>query len=179
MIGYFCFEHKLAIMNTYDILGIQKPQRMGRKSAQTGGKKNVKLVKGGAETKAHVERDMTEKELTPTSEIETYEPKITRPTMSIFEYAEVHTMLAEYIAANKSIKNFIDDVEVRGNVNPAELAFHLLKEGKWDAKIDRGYEVVSYSKLKINPQWETTILNYFNQQHETQKKELFEPLGLL
>ena len=111
-------------------------------------------------------------------QVEIYEPHITRPILSIYEYVGVHTMLAKYIDAQSSIKQFIDDVEVNFTINTAELAFHLLKEGKWDAVIDRGYEKVTYSKLKHNKQWEDIIDRYFKQQREVYKNELFAPLGL-
>lgn len=191
-------------MNAYDILGIErKPEltnvksigkrkrRQPRKNNNYEDDNDNKCLTGGGEENeptnenndnklhAHGDRNRTEKDITPNLTVEKYEPKITRPTMSIFEYAETHTKLAEYLASLKSIKNFVDDVEIHGNVNPTELAFHLLKEGKWDATLDRGYELVSYSKLKINPQWEQMIENYFNAQHKTQKEELFEPLGLI
>ena len=127
----------------------------------------------------HQQRNITETSLTNDLTVEKYDPKITHRKMSIFEYAEAHTKLAEFIASGNSVRDYIDDVEIKANVNPAELAFHILKENKWDATINRGYELVSYSRLKINPQWEETIQNYFNAQHDTQKHDLFQPLGLL
>ena len=162
-------------MNAYDILGIEAPPN----KKQTKKTKNESAVISGGDESAKKSRDITLQEITNDTKVETYEPKLTRPTISVFEYAEIHTMLADYIESHKSVKNFVDDIEIKGNVNPAELAFHLLKEGKWDAVIDRGYEVVSYSKLKINKQLEDTIANYFKEQHEVEKQELFEPLGLI
>ena len=165
-------------MNFYDILGI-KPKANSKENNKRGLKGGAEPVEQQQHEQTNHSRDVTFQKVTPDSTIEEYEPKITRPMLSIFEYAEVHTQLALFIESKKSIKDFIDDVEVKGNVNPAELAFRLLKEGKWKAQLNRGYEVVSYSKLKINPQWENMVDNYFKQQHETQKNELFEPLGLI
>ena len=125
------------------------------------------------------QRDVTSQNLTKHTTIEKYDPKTSRPTMSIYEYAEAHTKLAEFIEKGKSVKQFTDDVEIKGNVNPTELAFHLLKEGKWDGTIDRGYDVVTYSRLEINPQWEEEVQNYFNAQHDIQRNDLFKPLGLI
>ena len=192
-------------MNTYDILGIPQPVsgssiRFTRMVDGKHGKRRNKSrngMRGGNDKQdesisittdeqtesstdkhEHVQRDMTEQSLTNDLTVEKYEPKITRPTMSIFEYAEAHTKFAEFLSSEKSIRNYVDDVEIKGNVNPTELAFHLLKDGKWDATIDRGYELVSYSKLKINPQWEQMLQHYFDQQHTIQENDLFKPLGL-
>lgn len=167
-------------MNVYDILGLTPPSgsvayNRKRKYNQEGGG-----ISSSGNKDANVSsKDITLQNLTNGAVVEEYEPKITRPTISIYEYSEIHTMLADFIEPHKSIKDFTDEVEIKGNVNPAELAFYLLKEHKWNAKIDRGYEVVSFSKLKINKQWSDTIENYFKEQHETQKRELFEPLGLV
>ena len=125
------------------------------------------------------DRNKTFECLTLNTTVEKLDPKITRPTISIFEYAHVHTMLADYIESHKSVKDFTDDIEVKGLINPLEIAFHLLLENKWDATIDRGYEVVSYSRLKKNPQWEKMIKHRFDEQHQVHHDELFQPLGLL
>ena len=163
-------------MNTYDILGIKRPDRFN---------KNKRGIKGGAETKSDEPKesrnlkDITLHEITNEAVVETYEPKITRPIMSIYEYSEVHTQLGEYLDSQKSIRTFTNDVEIKFTVNPVEVAFYLLKEGKWDATLDRGYELVSYSKLTYNPQWEHTVKNYFDEQHITQQQDLFAPLDLI
>ena len=193
-------------MNFYDILGIPQPKTESVTSNSSGGKRRLHRFKGGnkrvtpnkasdtdeAQASTTVveekstsqsvkknDKDITLHHMTLDSSVEEYEPKLTRPTISIYEYARVHTMLADNIESQKSIKNFIDDVEVKGLINPLEIAFYLLLEGKWNATIDRGYEMVSYSKLKKNPQWESMIKHYFNEQHETQQNELFKPLGLV
>ena len=167
-------------MNAYDILGLVPP--VGS-IARKNNKSNKYIQQGGNESQPASSnissKDITLQNLTNGTVVEEYEPKITRPIMSIYEYAEVHTMLAEYLEAQRSIRNVVNDVEIRSTVNPAEVAFNVLREGKWDAVLDRGYEKVSYSKLKYNPQWESTCAHYFTQQHEAQKNELFAPLQLL
>ena len=180
-------------MNAYDILGLTPPIDSVVHNKKKRSNKTNKSIKGGDDSlKESVDqtnsttespklsnKNITLQNLTNGAVVEEYEPKITRPTISKYEYAEIHTMLADYIEPHSSIKEFTDDVEIKGNVNPAELAFYLLKEHKWNATINRGYEIVSFSKLKINKQWSDTIENYFKEQHETQKRELFEPLGLI
>lgn len=107
-------------------------------------------------------------------------PTITRPYMSIFEYTRVITELAKYIYDLKSLESLIDQSD---NVNiivyPCELAFRLLEAGKFDAKINRGYETVWFSDLKQNPLWKTMITNYYKQQHEIVKKEFLSEYELL
>ena len=186
-------------MNTYDILGLTPPADsvvnkyksvLGgrrRKFQQTLSSNNeeptteekqteIKTVK--PEDLKH-NKNITLQNVNNDSVVEVYEPIITRPTISIYEYSEIHTMLGLYLDSLKSVGNYTDEVEIRGNINPVELAYHLLKENKWDATIDRGYEKVSYSKLKCNPQWGREIEHYLEDQHRIQREELFEPLGLI
>ena len=189
-------------MNVYDILNIKAPSdSIVNKNKRTS---RARRIKGGAkdETKQEPQQDskqeqpveerkpetkeapkqsrnITLQKVTENATVEKYDPVITRPIVSIYEYAEIHTLLAEYLQDQRTIAGFTNDVEIRSNVSPAEAAFYVLKEGKWDATIDRGYEKVSYSRLKYNPQWSSTIEHYFKQQHQIQKDELFHPLGLL
>ena len=161
-------------MNSYDILGgkMRKPYRGGTQD-ETNEKQN------NDKNKKDKSYNITIEMATPNVVMEKYDPIITRPTMSINEYVRAHTQLAEFIRTNKSVKNFIKDVEIKCLSNPSEIAFYLLKEGKCDITIDRGYEKVSYSRLKINPQWESMSEHYFKQQHDVQLKEVFEPLELV
>ena len=129
--------------------------------------------------KENKEKNITLIKQTNDTTVEVYEAKITRPILSVYEYVDVHTKLAMFIDGHKSIKQFVDDVEINFTVNPAELAYHLLKEGKWDAVIDRGYEKVTYSRLKANPQWGEMIERYFEQQRNVYTHDLFEKLGLM
>lgn len=113
-----------------------------------------------------------------TAELEDYEPHITRETLSIYEYVAVITKLAKYIFSLMDIDKYIKEVELNQVVNPSELAFNLLNDGKFDAIIDRGYEKVTFSKLKIREQWKETIRNYFKFQHQVIEEEVLKPLNL-
>lgn len=169
-------------MNVYDILNIKQPARKPRRmrGGDTETVKHEPVNENGNTTQQpHSQRNITLQKATDDSTVEKYDPVITRPILSIYEYAEVHTLLAEYLQDQRTIAGFTNDVEIRSNVSPVEVAFYVLKEGKWDATIDRGYEKVSYSRLKYNPQWASTIEHYFKQQHQIEKNELFQPLGLV
>lgn len=113
------------------------------------------------------------------STVEVYYPHITRDTISIFEYVGVITKLARYLYSLTNLSKYISEIEVNQIINPAELAYHLLKSGKFDAVIDRGYERVTFSVLKIKPQWQEMIENYFTQQHEVVQNELLQPYNLV
>ena len=110
------------------------------------------------------------------SVMETYYPKITRDTLSVFEYVGVITKLAKYLSNIPDIEKYVSDVEVNQLINPAELAFNLLNEGKFDAVLDRGYEKVSFSKLKVKPQWKDMITNYFKTHHDSITNEVLKML---
>ena len=115
----------------------------------------------------------------PKTEVEVYYPRMTRNTLSIFEYVGVITKLAKYLNSLTNLDKYLSDIEVNQIINPAELAFNLLNDGKFDAVIDRGYELVTFSTLKVKKQWKETISNYFKQQHETVEQEILKPLDLL
>ena len=159
-------------MNTYDILGIKRPALGKRPKVLIGGDSNDAVDING-------KRDETDKWINNSDVVEKYKPIKTCRRMSIFEYSETHTLFAEYIDSLKSVKSFVEELEIRSTINPVEIAFYALLENKWDANLDRGYELVSYSCLKYNPQWRDEVSNYFNDQHETQKEELFKPLQLI
>lgn len=106
------------------------------------------------------------------SEIDIYKPKLTRDIMSVYEYAGTITKLAKYLNGLPSLEKYVSDVEIHQLINPAELAFNLLNEGKFDAILDRGYERVSFSALKINPRWKATVSNYFKAQHDAITNEI-------
>lgn len=115
----------------------------------------------------------------PKTEVEVYYPRMTRNTLSIFEYVGVITKLAKYLNSLTNLDKYLSDIEVNQIINPAELAFNLLNDGKFDAVIDRGYELVTFSTLKVKKQWKETISNYFKHQHETVEQEILKPLDLL
>lgn len=113
-------------------------------------------------------------------EVEVYKPIITRETMSKYEFVRVITSVGKYLNSLPDLSKYCKDIEVNTIINPVELAFNLIMEGKMNATLDRlGYEKVTFSELKINPLWISMVRNYFNQRHETEKKELLEPLMLL
>ena len=132
----------------------------------------VPRMSGGAVNRQEITREDVD------AEIEVYEPHITRETLSIYEYVAVITKLAKYLFSLMDIAKYIDEVELNQVVNPSELAFNLLNDGKFDAVIDRGYEKVTFSKLKIREQWKETIRNYFNYQHQVMDEEVLKPLNL-
>ena len=111
--------------------------------------------------------------------IEVYHPKITRETLSIYEYVGVITKLAKYLNNMTDLDKYLTSIEVNQIINPAELAFNLLNDGKFDAIIDRGYELVTFSTLKVRKQWKDTISNYFKSQHDTIEREILQPLDIL
>lgn len=113
------------------------------------------------------------------SEVEIYYPKITRDMIGLYEYVGVITKLAKYLYDLPDLGKYLNDLEVNSLINEAELAFQLLDSGKMDAIIDRGYEKVTFSVLKVRPQWKETILHYFAERRSNVENEMLKPLGLL
>lgn len=121
--------------------------------------------------------NVTVYEETPT--VEVYKPVITRETMSKYEFVRVITAVGKYLNSLPDISKYCKELEVNSLINPLELAFTLVMEGKMNATLDRlGYEKVTFSELKINPLWVDILKNYFKQRREAEKKELLEPLLL-
>ena len=142
-------------------------------------RENIKrMIYGGAKSEENKEDNVNIINNT-NSVIETYSPNITRETLSLYEYVSVITKLAKYLNTLTNLDKYVDDVEVNQIINPAELAFNLLNDNKFDAIIDRGYEKVTFSKLKIKQQWKDTISNYFESQHDAIENEILKPLNLL
>lgn len=114
------------------------------------------------------------------SSVEIFKPKITRPTMSKFEFVRVCTAAAKYLYSLHDLSQYIKPTEVNDLINPAELAFLLIVNGKLNATLDRlGYEKVTLSELKINPIWVNIVRNYFNRRHEAEHREILVPYGLI
>lgn len=137
-----------------------------------------KLLYGGEESIQLTENDANKNSL-QSANVEVHYPKMTRETLSIYEYVGVITKLAKYLNSLTNLDKYLPDIEVNQIINPAELAFNLLNDGKFDAVIDRGYELVTFSVLKIKKQWKDTISNYFKNQHDTIENEILGPLDLL
>lgn len=144
-------------------------------------RENIKsMIYGSAKSEENKEDNVNiVNKSNPDSVIETYSPNITRETLSLYEYVSVITKLAKYLNTLTNLDKYVDDVEVNQIINPAELAFNLLNDNKFDAIIDRGYEKVTFSKLKIKQQWKDTISNYFKSQHDAIENEILKPLNLL
>lgn len=146
----------------------------------------AKLIYGGSK-----DEDIDDESALPVTEVtkvydssdetvEVYKPKITRPTMSKFEFVRVCTAAAKYLYALPDLSAYIKTPEVNDLINPAELAFLLVTSGKLNATLDRlGYERVTMSELRINPIWIDIVRNYFNQRHESEHNEILIPYGLL
>lgn len=142
--------------------------------------KNIsKLLYGGEEDNIQLKESKNSIGNEQSATVEVYYPKITRETLSIYEYVGVITKLAKYLNSLTNLDKYLSDIEVNQVINPSELAFNLLNDGKFDAVIDRGYELVTFSVLKIKKQWKDTISNYFKNQHDAIEKEILEPLELL
>jgi hypothetical protein len=111
--------------------------------------------------------------------IEKHYPLITRKTCSKYEYARVVTALAKYIGNHTSLKDIIHIDGVDNIIFNVKLAVDLLKSKIFDAQLDRGYEIVTFSTLDINPRWESEILEYYSNIEKSMNEELFEPLNIV
>ena len=131
-------------------------------------------IKGGAD-------DGTKFEAVTDAKIPKHQPVYTRPIMSLYEYVGALSTLAKFLSTQKSIAAFVDDIEVSALLNPAEMALHLIRNGKIDCNIVRnhGAEIVSFSALKVNPIFEKTMLDYYEEKNKSMKQEFYEPLSKL
>lgn len=129
-------------------------------------------LSGGAQT-SDTEFVVTE------GEMETYEPKLTRDIMSKFEFVGAITTLAIYLKNKKSLEQYTDISDIFRLTNTAELAFRILQNKKMDIIIKRnhGSELVSFSKLRYNTQWETDLDEYFKNWNASVYEELYKPLA--
>lgn len=110
-------------------------------------------------------------------QMETLSPKYRRPMCSVFEYSRVLTLLSYAIFHAPSLKEYIDNGEnISSMTNYCEIAYQLIKNKKWDARLDNGYDPVSLSQLKINPRWEQMIEIYLKELNESRNRELFADL---
>lgn len=113
------------------------------------------------------------------NEIEEYEPIKTSKYISIYEYAKLLTDLSLYLYESKSISKYIDELEIHNIIDPNKLAYTLLKNGTFDALIDRGYEKVTFSKLKINPKYDKLIVKFLNEQEGNINRNFLELLNIV
>ena len=135
----------------------------------TGGKKGDKEV--GEETSEETSEEMGDDKVKTV--IEKTKPLYRRPMCSKYEYARILTILAKAIFNSNNLKDFIDEDEVTSMVDYIDLAYKLIKSGKWDAQLNNGYDVANLSELKINPIWEKQIEIYLKEHHESMNRELF------
>ena len=111
------------------------------------------------------------------SRIETFEAKVTRPILSKFEYVGCITSLANYLKNLKSISKYTEAVDCCILVNPSELAFRLLDQGKMDVVIIRNRnERVTFSKLHQNPLWREEVNNFFIEKNKSMEREFYKPI---
>ncbi len=110
--------------------------------------------------------------------METYDPVITRSTISIYEYTRVLTDLSVYLYESPDLNKYIDEIEVDNIIDTNKLAYKLLKEGVFDAILDRGYEKVTFSRLKIDPRYDTLIEAYLEQQDRNRTEGFLKLAGL-
>lgn len=112
------------------------------------------------------------------TEIEVYEPKITRKQLSIYEYCRVVTELANFLYNIDDIDKYIEEIEIKNIVDPGDLAFKLLESGKFDAVLDRGYEKVTFSKCKFNKIYLNMVRSYLEKQNNSVFENIFRRLKL-
>lgn len=113
------------------------------------------------------------------NEIEEYAPIKTSKYISIYEYAKILTDLSLFLHESKSVSKYIEDLEVDNIIEPNKLAYELLKNGTFDAVIDRGYEKVTFSKLKVNPIYDKLIVKFLQEQEDNINHSFLELLNLI
>jgi hypothetical protein len=73
----------------------------------------------------------------------------------------------------------IKNDEVKMYINHVQLAWNLLREGIYNAVIDRGIEKVSFSELEINKTWIDILEENFEEHNKAFEKDILEQLKLL
>lgn len=111
--------------------------------------------------------------------IKKYKPIITSKYISIYEYARILTDLSKFLFNQKSLSKYIDNIEVKNIIDTNKIAYELLKNGTFDAIIDRGYEKVNYSELIVNPLWEKMVESFLKEQEDNINSSFLEMIDLL
>ena len=111
--------------------------------------------------------------------IEKFKPKITRDICSVFEFVRVVTDLANHLYTLPSIEKYIDGIEIKNIIEPCDLAYKLLRNGRFNAILDRGTEKVTFSELHVDPFTYELVESYLAQQEDTRHKSFLEKLGLV
>ena len=111
--------------------------------------------------------------------IEKFKPKLTRDICSVFEFVRVVTDLANHLYTLPSIEKYIDGIEIKNIIEPCDLAYKLLRNGRFNAILDRGTEKVTFSELHVDPFTYELVESYLNQQEDIRRKSFLEKLDLL
>lgn len=111
--------------------------------------------------------------------VEKFKPKLTRDICSVFEFVRVVTDLANHLYTLPSIEKYIDGIEVKNIIEPCDLAYKLLRNGRFNAILDRGTEKVTFSELHVDPFTYELVESYLNQQEDIRRKSFLEKLDLL
>ena len=111
--------------------------------------------------------------------IKKYYPVKTSKYISIYEYARILTDLSLYLYNQKSLSKYIDDIEINNVIDTNKIAYKLLKSGTFDATIDRGYEKVTFSVLKINPLYDRLIETFLNEQENNVNETFLSLIKLI
>ena len=111
--------------------------------------------------------------------VEKFKPKLTRDICSVFEFVRVITDLANHLYTLPSIEKYIDGIEIKNIIEPCDLAYKLLRNGRFNAILDRGTEKVTFSELHVDPFTYELVESYLNQQEDIRRKSFLEKLNLL
>ena len=106
---------------------------------------------------------------------EKFYPKYSNNLLQRYELCHVITQLAKYIESLTDLSKYMEVEDTRNLltlINPAEQAFKLLMEHKFDPVLKRRNEKVSFSVLEINPHDIEQIEWDFKQQREEQLKTI-------
>ena len=112
----------------------------------------------------------------PIEKVKIFKPKLTRNICSVFEYTRIITELANYLSNVPDLSNYIEDIDVDNIIEPYEVAYVLLRKGKFNAIIDRGVEKVSLSELYVDSFIYDLIEEYITQQEKERKESLLNKI---
>ena len=111
--------------------------------------------------------------------VEVFKPKLTRPICSVYEFCRLVTDLANHLSNLPSLERYVEELEINNIIEPCDLAFRLLKSGKFDAILDRGYEKVTFSELSVDPNIYALVESYLSQQESRRREAILEKIHLL
>ncbi len=111
--------------------------------------------------------------------IEKFKPRLTRDICSVFEFVRIITDLANHLYNLPSIEKYIDGIEIKNIVEPCDLAYKLLRNGRFNAILDRGTEKVTFSELHVDPFTYELVETYLNQQEDVRRRSFMEKLQLV